>query len=210
MPGDTCVAAVSGRQIDRFLRLNPIYAERYLQDEFWERRAIAARYAPVKALVELIDDEDEVVRRVAAYRLPISLLEPFFTDSDREVQLLHDLDEGRVGRLVQAAHGDARREGVVVGVAVDERRARHRDEVVELVGADAVVDELGDGLRDAVDVGARQVLGDVPEPGHELVVAHVLARAVALHDRHLPTLLHPMARPCFKPTAISGPGRAAG
>ena len=68
MPGDTCIFVESGRQIDRFFRVNPGYAEHYLQDEFWERRAIAARYAPQKALQALINDEDEVVRRIYAER----------------------------------------------------------------------------------------------------------------------------------------------
>jgi len=45
-PGDACIRAHSGRQIDRFLRNNRDEAGDYLQDLFWERRAIAARYAP--------------------------------------------------------------------------------------------------------------------------------------------------------------------
>ena len=44
MPGDTCVIAESGRQIDRFFRINPVYAPQYLKDSFWERRAIAVRH----------------------------------------------------------------------------------------------------------------------------------------------------------------------
>ena len=43
LPGDVCVAAHSGRQIDRFLRRNPQEAQDYLQDGFWERRAIAVK-----------------------------------------------------------------------------------------------------------------------------------------------------------------------
>ena len=44
-PGDACIRAHSGRQIDRFLRNNPELAQNYLSDIFWERRAIATRYA---------------------------------------------------------------------------------------------------------------------------------------------------------------------
>lgn len=49
MPGDTCVLADSGRQVDRFFRVNPAYADHYLNDRFWERRAIAVRYASPRA-----------------------------------------------------------------------------------------------------------------------------------------------------------------
>ena len=87
MPGDTCILVESGRQIDRFFRVNPGYAEQYLQDHFWERRAIAVRYAPQKALLRLISDEDEVVRRAVAYRLPLSQLHLLLDDSDREVRM---------------------------------------------------------------------------------------------------------------------------
>ena len=87
MPADTCVMAHSGRQIDRFFRVNPVYAERYLQDNFWERRACAVRYAPQKALLALIDDEDEVVRRAVAYRIATNQLQYFLHDEDREVRM---------------------------------------------------------------------------------------------------------------------------
>ncbi len=87
MPGDTCIRVESGRQIDRFLRINPVYAEHFLHDDFWERRAIAVRYAPQKAIAELINDEDEVVRRAIAYRLPITQLLPLVNDPDREVRM---------------------------------------------------------------------------------------------------------------------------
>src|SRR5450759_4615853 len=87
MPGDTCVLVESGRQIDRFFRVNPAYAEQYLRDTFWERRAIAVRYAPQKSLTDLIHDEDEVVRRAVAYRLPQTQLTQLIDDSDREVRM---------------------------------------------------------------------------------------------------------------------------
>ena len=87
IPGDICVRAMSGRQIERFFRQNPGKAEDYAGDEFWERRAIAARYLSQQRLLELIDDPDEVVRRVLAYRLPLDQLEPLITDSDREVRV---------------------------------------------------------------------------------------------------------------------------
>jgi hypothetical protein len=86
-PGDTCVAASSGRQIDRFFRDNPQVAERYLADPFWERRAIAVRYAPVERLAPLKQDEDEAVRRAVAYRLPREQLAELMRDPDREVRI---------------------------------------------------------------------------------------------------------------------------
>lgn len=87
MPGDTCVAAQSGRQIDRFFRVNPVYAVNFLRDKFWERRAIAVRYSPLKALLPLISDEDEVVRRAVAFRLPAQQLVALIDDPDREVRM---------------------------------------------------------------------------------------------------------------------------
>ena len=87
MPGDTCVAVESGRQIDRFFRNNPQLATHYLSDPFWERRAIAVRYAPVDSLTPLIRDSDEVVRRAVAYRLPREQLTALMTDDDREVRI---------------------------------------------------------------------------------------------------------------------------
>ncbi|WP_255211213.1 4Fe4S-binding leucine-rich repeat protein, partial [Methylogaea oryzae] len=61
-PGDVCVRAMSGRQIDRFFRRNPELADRYLADDFWERRAIAVRYASPAAIAPLARDVDEAVR----------------------------------------------------------------------------------------------------------------------------------------------------
>lgn len=87
MPGDMCVAVESGRQIDRFFRNNPQLASHYLADSFWERRAIAVRYAPVEALTPLIRDSDEVVRRAVAYRLPREQLTALVQDEDREVRI---------------------------------------------------------------------------------------------------------------------------
>ena len=87
LPGDVCVRAESGRQIDRFLKRNPHLAPDYLHDGFWERRAIAARYAPAEAVLALIDDEDEVVRRAVAYRVPPEYLVPLSDDPDREVRI---------------------------------------------------------------------------------------------------------------------------
>ena len=87
MPGDICVTAQSGRQIDRFLRRNPQFAQDYLTDGFWERRAIAARYAPLEVLRQMPRDADEVVRRVVASRLPIDELNDYLHDPDREVRM---------------------------------------------------------------------------------------------------------------------------
>ena len=86
-PGDACVMVESGRQIDRFFRNNPQESADYLQDPFWERRAIAVRYAPADRLPILMRDEDEVVRRAVAYRLSLQLLNLMSDDSDREVRI---------------------------------------------------------------------------------------------------------------------------
>lgn len=86
-PGNICVRVESGRQIDRFFRVNPHFAEVYLRDDFWERRAIAVRYAPVDSLDALITDPDEAVRRAVAYRLPRERLKPLMDDEDREVRI---------------------------------------------------------------------------------------------------------------------------
>lgn len=86
-PGDVCVQAESGRQIDRFLKRNPELAPTYLRDPFWERRAIAVRYVPVETVAGLIGDEDEVVRRAVAYRLPVEHLARLRDDPDREVRI---------------------------------------------------------------------------------------------------------------------------
>jgi hypothetical protein len=87
IPGDVCVAAQSGRQIDRFLRRNSQFAPDYLHDEFWERRAIATRYAPLALVRTLPRDSDEVVRRVVVSRLPINELGEYVHDADREVRM---------------------------------------------------------------------------------------------------------------------------
>ncbi len=86
-PGDACIRAHSGRQIDRFLRQNRDEAEKYLADIFWERRAIAARHAPIDTIFRLKSDPDEVVRRVVATRLPVEQLDNMIGDPDREVRL---------------------------------------------------------------------------------------------------------------------------
>ena len=86
-PGDVCVQAESGRQIDRFLKRNPELATEYLHDGFWERRAIAVRYVTADEVLPLIDDKDEVVRRAVAYRLPVEYLAQLRNDPDREVRI---------------------------------------------------------------------------------------------------------------------------
>ena len=86
-PSDACVRATSGRQIARFFKINPDLAEDYAGDEFWERRAIAARYLSQQRLLQMLDDPDEVVRRVLAYRLPVEELPALIEDSDREVRI---------------------------------------------------------------------------------------------------------------------------
>ena len=86
-PHDACVMAHSGRRIDRFLKRHPQHAERFLQDEFWERRAIAARYAPLAAITALVNDADEAVRRVVASRLAPEDAAALMRDPDREVRI---------------------------------------------------------------------------------------------------------------------------
>jgi len=86
-PGDRCLIAHSGRQIERFLLMNPEFAEGCLQDAFWERRAIAVRYAPLEAVRTLAHDTDEAVRRAVVTRLPPDELMTFIGDSDREVRI---------------------------------------------------------------------------------------------------------------------------
>ena len=86
-PGDVCVLIESGRQIDRFFRCNPEYANEYVADGFWERRAIAARYVSQALLLNMMDDPDEVVRRAVAYRLPLEHLQKMIRDPDREVRI---------------------------------------------------------------------------------------------------------------------------
>lgn len=87
-PQDACVRAMSGRLIDRFFRRNPERAASYLGDPFWERRAIACRYAPLAALEPLLADRDEVVRRVVAYRAPAQWLVRLIQDPDRDVRII--------------------------------------------------------------------------------------------------------------------------
>lgn len=86
-PGEICLSAQSGRQIDRFFRRNPQFAQNYLADPFWERRAIAVRYAPLEALRTMPRDTDEVVRCSLASRLPNDELDDFLRDPDREVRI---------------------------------------------------------------------------------------------------------------------------
>ena len=78
---------MSGRQIERFFRVNPDLADDYAGDDFWERRAIAARYLSQKRLLTMLDDPDEVVRRALAYRLPVEALDALVADPDREVRI---------------------------------------------------------------------------------------------------------------------------
>lgn len=87
-PGEACVRALSGRLIDRFFRRMPGLAADYLEDGYWERRAIAARHASVARLEPLLRDPDEVVRRVAAGRVPVEWLDGLTADRDREVRIL--------------------------------------------------------------------------------------------------------------------------
>lgn len=86
-PGDACVRAHSGRQIDRFFRANPEFAPDYLKDGFWERRAIAVRYSPLDRIGPMMHDPDEVVRRTVAMQLTPHDLKAMARDPDREVRI---------------------------------------------------------------------------------------------------------------------------
>ena len=109
-PGDTCVRAMSGRQIERFFRENPDLAEDYRGDGFWERRAIAARYLSQRRLRELLHDPDEVVRRVLAYRLP-------------ETELVELMDDPDIGDRGEQLAGTADHHSDVLNVACAARDA---------------------------------------------------------------------------------------
>ena len=86
-PQDICILAVSGRRIDRFLKGHRALAADYLGDSYWERRAIAARYAPMDSIRPLARDEDEAVRRVVASRLSPVEVAGMMRDPDREVRI---------------------------------------------------------------------------------------------------------------------------
>ncbi|MGE0012827.1 MAG: 4Fe4S-binding leucine-rich repeat protein, partial [Azoarcus sp.] len=102
-PGDACLFVHSGRQIDRFLARNPAFAEGCLSDDFWERRAIAVRYAPAEASGRLIDDPDETVRRAVAVRAEGEALLHLARDEDREVRVTvaTRLPPSELGRLMR-------------------------------------------------------------------------------------------------------------
>ncbi|HKI59434.1 MAG TPA: 4Fe4S-binding leucine-rich repeat protein [Mariprofundaceae bacterium] len=87
-PGDACVAVESGRQIFRFFRKNPDLAIDYMEDDFWERRAIVAAFIPLIELNKLITDSDATVRRAVARRIPVMFLSRLMDDPDREVRIL--------------------------------------------------------------------------------------------------------------------------
>ena len=86
-PADACVRSPVGRQIDRFFRANPGIADAYADTSHWERRAIALRYASMSSVRAHLRDDDEVVRRVVAGRLPPAELHGLRRDSDREVRI---------------------------------------------------------------------------------------------------------------------------
>ena len=74
---------MSGRQIARFFTQNPDLVDLYAGDEYWERRALAARYLSHQRLLQMLDDPDKVVRRVLADRLPVDELTVLINDPDR-------------------------------------------------------------------------------------------------------------------------------
>ena len=184
-PGDACVRAHSGRQIDRFLRNNRQEAAYYLADLFWERRAIAARYAPDDLLEPLVQDTDEVVRRVVATRLPVAALGRLLRDPDREVRITvaQRLPERELVRLA----GDA--------------DYRVRMVVADRLPHGKLLAMTGDAEREVRKIVARRLpafaldaLAGDPEPEVRRIVA----------ERALPVVAS--ARTCFSLTfgAIAG------
>mmetsp|Transcript_29694 Transcript_29694/g.97086 ORF Transcript_29694/g.97086 Transcript_29694/m.97086 type:complete len:755 (-) Transcript_29694:490-2754(-) len=103
------------------------------------------------------------------------------------VELLDDVGERLVRRLVEVRHGDARGEHGEVGVLRRHVGRRLGRELVELVRRHAVVDALDHLLRDLVrlDVLGVEAVAELLDAARDLVVAHGLLLAVALHDLHV-------------------------
>lgn len=105
-PGDSCVVAASGPQVERFFRTYPALAEDLAGDDVWERHAVAARYLSQNMPQSVPGDPDEAVRRVLTRRLPFDPLDPLISDPARGVarRRLTCTDEGRPD--LGAHHGD--------------------------------------------------------------------------------------------------------
>ncbi|MFT3956351.1 MAG: 4Fe4S-binding leucine-rich repeat protein [Piscinibacter sp.] len=86
-PGRCCMHDVYARRIDRFFRTHPSLANQHLTHEYFEVRAIAARYADVFRLGAMLVDPDETVRLQVALRVPQRLLLKLRDDPHREVRI---------------------------------------------------------------------------------------------------------------------------
>jgi len=86
-PGRVCVQDAYARRIDRFFRTHPELANLHLGHGYFEVRAVAARYADVFRLPDLIDDPDETVRLQLVLRLPQRHLMRLREDPHREVRI---------------------------------------------------------------------------------------------------------------------------
>ena len=122
------------------------------------------------------DDLVDVVRdqRRRLLRLGVDVL----------VELLDHIREDLVRRLVEVAHGDARREPREVRMLRRHVGRRLRRELVELVGRHAVVHSLNHFLREDVrlDVLGVQTVAQFFDPRRDLVVSYNFLLAVALDD----------------------------
>jgi len=86
-PGRMCMQDAYARRIDRFFRAHPELANQHLGHDYFEVRAIAARYADVFRLPALMNDPDETVRLQLALCLPQRQLLSMRDDAHREVRI---------------------------------------------------------------------------------------------------------------------------
>jgi hypothetical protein len=82
-----CVQDRYARRVDRFFSWNPTLANEYLKHPYFEVRAVAAKYADVFHLAQLLKDSDETVRWSAAQRLPPRYLRELRNYPHREVRI---------------------------------------------------------------------------------------------------------------------------
>ena len=87
--GHACVHDRYARRIDRFFRWHPALGVDYFTHPYFEVHAIAAKYADLFHLPQLVLDPDETVRRSIAERLPAGskYLKALKDDLHREVRI---------------------------------------------------------------------------------------------------------------------------
>ena len=149
---------VYARRIDRFFRSHPQLANAHLADDYFEVRAIAARYADIFHLGALMNDPDETVRLQVALRVPQRLLLTLREDPHREVRIRVAMRlEGRellamagdedyyVRKLVARRLPEARFH--VIGSRLPEELTRLAGERVVVHGHVESLDEFLDGCR---------------------------------------------------------------